>query len=342
MGLHKGRDDRRPFDDADVRRNGRAAAERSVDVERHAVMLAHRVRKTFRRLHPRFERRQIGAFRLYDRDIPEVRVVVDWYEGHLVVAEYERRQTASIPGYLRRLAEAAGEALAVPPERVHGRRRRTRPAEGERYGRLSTTGRRVEVREGDLRFLVNLDDYVDTGLFPDHRETRRRVRAESPGKRFLNLFGYTGTFTCHAAAGGARTTTTVDRSAAHLRWARDNLELNDLWGERHALVTAEVDGFLAQAAREGLRWDLAVLDPPSFSTGRGAPSFDVQRDHRALVRRTLERLAPGGVLYFSTNHQRFDPQLDGLGPGELREVTAETLPEDYRNRQVHRCWRLVR
>jgi 23S rRNA G2069 N7-methylase RlmK/C1962 C5-methylase RlmI len=311
-----------------------------MDAARHAEMLANRVRKAFRRLQPVFERRAIGAFRLYDRDIPEVRATVDWYEGHLVVAEYARRQTDEIPGYVETLARAAAAALDVPPGNIHVRRRRTRPAAGERYGRLGTSGRFLEVREGALRFRVNLDDYLDTGLFPDHRETRARVGAESGGKRFLNLFGYTGTFTCAAAAGGARSATTVDRSENYLRWTRDNLELNGLWGPRHRLVASDADPFLESAARGEARWDLCVVDPPSFSTGRGAPAFDVQRDHRALLEKALAVLAPRGVLYFSTNHQRFEPELDGL-PGEVREITEATVPIDYRNRRVHRCWRIA-
>ncbi|MBN1770394.1 MAG: class I SAM-dependent methyltransferase [Deltaproteobacteria bacterium] len=311
-----------------------------MDVARQAEMLANRVRKTFRRLGPRFERRRIGAFRLFDRDIPEIRAVVDWYEGHLVIAEYVRRQTDELPGWLPTMARAAAAALDVPPERVHLRRRRTRPASGPRYERLGARGRRLEVREGDLRFVIDLDAHLDTGLFADHRETRARLRAESRERRFLNLFGYTGTFTCAAAAGGAAATTTVDRSATYLRRARENLERNRLWSPRHELVRADVEPFLERARRAGRTWDLCLLDPPSFSTGRGAPPFDALRDHRALIERTLAVLAPSGVLYFSTNHQRFVPRLAGL-PAEVLEITDETIPEDYRNRTVHRCWRLV-
>lgn len=311
-----------------------------MNVARQAEMLANRVRKTFARLHPRFERRGIGAFRLYDRDIPEIRAAIDWYEGHLVVAEYARRQTDEAPGWLPAMADAVAAALGVPAERVHLRRRRTRPARGPRYERLGPAGRPLEVREGDLRFLVDLDARLDTGLFADHRETRARLRAESRGRRFLNLFGYTGTFTCAAAAGGAAATTTVDRSATYLRRARENLERNGLWGPRHELVRSDVTPFLERARRGGRTWDLCLLDPPSFSTRRNAPAFDVQRDHRALIERTLAVLAPGGVLYFSTNHQRFEPRLEGLGT-EIREITDETIPEDYRNRTVHRCWRMV-
>lgn len=292
-----------------------------------AEMLANRVRKNFRKLRPRFERRRIGAFRLYDRDIPEIRAAVDWYEGHLLVAEYAREQTEGLP-WLETMARAAADALQVPAEHVHLRKRRS----GERYERLASTGKRIEVREGDLTFLVNLDDYLDTGLFPDHRETRARVRKEARGKSFLNLFAYTGSFTCAAALGGASSTTSVDASRSYLDWARDNLKANALApGE---VIAGDAGEFLSRAGAR--RWQLCVLDPPSFSD-RGGRIFDVQQDHRALIERVLAVLEPGGVLWFSTNHQRFVPQLEGL---RFRE--EDTVPEDYRNRTVHRAFRIVR
>lgn len=289
-------------------------------------MLANRVRKSFRKLHPRMEQRRIGAFRLYDRDIPEIRAAIDWYEGHLVVAEYAREQTARLP-WLETMARAVAGELEVPWEQVHLKKRRT----GEKYARLARKGERLEVREGDLRFLVNLDDYIDTGLFPDHRETRALVRKEARGADFLNLFAYTGSFTCAAALGGAQSTTTVDASQNYLDWAGDNLRLNGFSGE---LVRADVSEFLDRAGAR--RWTLCVLDPPSYSD-HGGKVFEVQRDHRALIERTLAVLAPGGVLWFSTNHQRFEPELDGL---QAREV--DTVPEDFRNRAAHRAFRITK
>jgi 23S rRNA G2069 N7-methylase RlmK/C1962 C5-methylase RlmI len=309
-----------------------------MQLDRQAEMLANRVRKNFRRLHPIFERREIGAFRVYDWDIPEIRAAVDWYEGHLVVSGYERRQTDEQPGWLEALAHAAAGALGVAEGRIHLKRRRTRPAQGERYRRLAYDSMRVEVREAGLRFIANLSDYVDTGLFPDHRETRARIRAESAGAAFLNLFGYTGSFTCAAVRGGARESVTVDASSTYLRWARNNLELNGLASPRHELVRADVRAFLAETKR---RFTLCVLDPPSFSTRAASSPLDVQRDHPALVRAALAVLEPSGVLYFSTNHQRFEPRLDALPTREVREISAETAPIDYR-RPPHRCFRLMR
>lgn len=303
-------------------------------------MLGNRVAKTHKKLFPAFERRRVGAFRLYDRDIPEIRAVVDWVEGHLIVGEYARDLTDATEGWLEAMGASCAAALGVPAERLHLRRRRTRPVEGQRYERLAVTGARVEVREGDLRFLVNFDDYLDIGLFPDHRETRARVRAEAAGRAFLNLYAYTGAFTCAAAKGGARESVSVDASGHYLDWARDNLRLNGLDAPAHARVRLDARDYLRRALAEGRRFGLAVVDPPSFSSkGPEGADFDVLRDHRALLEETLAVLEPGGVLWFSTNHQRFEPRLEGLGAVEL---TAQTVPADYRNRQVHRSFRLVR
>ena len=268
--------------------------------------------------------------------------MVDWYAGHVVVAEYVRLQTG--PDWLPRMARAVGEALNLPPENVHIRQRRTKTGDEPRYARVKTAGpaTRIPVRERDLRFWINLDDFLDTGLYSDHRETRVLVRQLAADQDFLNLFAYTGAFTCAAAAGGARSTVTVDRSETNLKWAEDNLALNDLAGPQHHFVRADAFAYLTRAAREGRRFTLAVVDPPSFFQARkDARSFDINQDHPALLRDVLRLMAPGGTLFFSTNHQRFEPQLDDLSVRFIKEMTPATIPEDYRNRQVHRCWRMT-
>jgi 23S rRNA G2069 N7-methylase RlmK/C1962 C5-methylase RlmI len=313
-----------------------------IDAARHADMLANRVKKTHKKLAAKMERAQIGAYRLYDWDIPEVRAIVDWYEGHLVVAEYAREQTALIEDYVDVLGAASADALGVPRENVHTKARRTRPKTGDRYERLAKTGERIAVREGDLRFWCNLDDYLDTGLFPDHRRTRARVRSEAAKKRVLNLFSYTGSFSVYAARGGAARVTTVDASRTYLEWAEDNFALNELPTSRHVFVKDDVRDFLRFEAQRRHQYELIVCDPPSFSTGREKDSFDVQRDHPTLVAECVDLLAPGGALYFSTNHQRFEPQWESVEGAAIDEITSETVPEDYRNKRVHRCFRVVR
>jgi 23S rRNA (guanine2445-N2)-methyltransferase / 23S rRNA (guanine2069-N7)-methyltransferase len=198
------------------------------------------------------------------------------------------------------------------------------------------------VEENGLRFLVNFTDYLDTGLFLDHRILRRRIRELAPGKRFLNLFGYTGTATVYAAAGAAARTLTLDLSRTYLDWARRNLEINGLQGPAHALERADCVEWLA--GDDARRFDLVFLDPPTFSTSKSMErTLDVQRDHVALIHGALRRLAPGGLLIFSTNLRRFSLDRDALGRLVAEDWTRATLPKDYsrspRMRSVYALWR---
>lgn len=305
----------------------------------HAQILANRVRNRYRHLRRRFARQQIEYYRLYDWDIPEVRAVVDWVAGHLVVAEYERLQTG--PEWLPLMAKAVGEVLEVPAEKVFIKRRRTQQAQGSRYKRTpkGEKGVRIEIHERDLKFWVNLSAHLDTGLFSDHRNTRVLVRKMAKGQDFLNLFAYTGAFTCAAAAGGVKSSITVDRSATYLAWARENMKLNGLTSQKHQLMRSDTEQCLEKLKNRGQRFTLAFVDPPSFSQRRGGDGgFDVNRHHPELLNQVLDVMVPGGTIIFSTNHQRFDPKLNRLPVKNLKELTPATIPEDYRNRQVHRCW----
>ena len=305
----------------------------------HAQMLLNSVRNRYRHLAKRFRKARIECSRLYDWDSPEIRIVVDWYAGHLVVSEYERLQTG--PEYLPEMARAAATALNVPMENVHIRRRHTKVSDGPRYGKIASLDKRVEVREGDLRFLVNLTDFLDTGLFSDHRQTRNIIRRMAEGKDFLNLFAYTGAFTCAAALGNARSTVTVDRSETYVNWAKDNLELNGLWSDRHKLVQADAMKYLARAGKGDKRFDLAFVDPPSFYKDQSARvDFDINRDHPDLINRVLKIMRPGSDVLFSANHQRFEPRFEDLKVKEIVPLTPKTIPEDYRNRNIHHCWHI--
>ncbi len=310
---------------------------------RQARMLADRAKKRFQHFHRRYARQNIDCFRIYDWDIPEIRAVVDWYAGHLVVGEYTRRQ--SDPGWLPAMGGAVAEALGVPPGNVHLKLRRAGKRDGPRYERIDTTGRRVVVSEGDLKFHLNLDDFVDTGLFSDHRNTRRMVRQMAAGKDFLNLFCYTASFTCYAARGGARSSVSVDRSETAVKWARENMALNGIAEEGHAVVQLHVDDFLDTARRRRLQFDLAVVDPPSFSETRGRDlGFDVAREHPRLLAAVAEVMRRKGTVFFSTNHQDFALRTEGLEAFAVEEITAATIPEDYlrpRRPPIHRCWKLI-
>lgn len=311
-------------------------------VKHHAEILANRIRKRFRHLSRRFKREGIECFRLYDWDIKEIRAVVDWYAGHAVIGEYVRLQTG--PQWLPQMAAAVAAALELPPTRVHLRRRQTNTKEGPRYRPTfrSSQSKRFKARERDLYFWINLEDFLDTGLFSDHRNTRMIIKDIAAGKDFLNLFAYTGSFTCAAAAGQARSTVTVDRSENYLKWAKDNLKLNSLQGPQHSFVQSDAGKFLDRVLREKRLFTLAFIDPPSFFQDRSRNvSFDINRDHPELIQNVLKVMVPGSTLFFSTNHQRFEPRLNSLPVGNLVELTPATIPEDYRNRTVHRCWRMT-
>jgi 23S rRNA G2069 N7-methylase RlmK/C1962 C5-methylase RlmI len=316
-------------------------------LDAQARMLANRVAKTARHLRKWARREQVTCYRLYDRDIPEIPLAIDWYEGHLHIAAYARAHRPELerPEWIEAMAGAVAAALDVARDRVHTKRRSPQQRR-KKYGRLASSGERLIVEEGGRRFHVNLTDYVDTGLFLDHRPTRARVGREAAGARFLNLFCYTGAFTVHAAAGGARASTSVDLSQRYLAWAADNLALNDLTAPQHRLVRADAMEWLARppgtADADLGEYDLAVLDPPTFSNSkRMQGELDVRRDHPALIAGTLARLRRGGALYFSTNARRFTLDVDAIAGADVEDITAATTPPDFR-RRVHRCWRIVR
>ena len=308
----------------------------------HAEILSNRIRKQFRHFSRKYKKQNIDCFRLYDWDIKEVRAVVDWYAGHVVIGEYERLQTGE--DWLPQMAAAVAEALNVPADKLHVKHRRTKTEDGPRYAKneKKPQGERFEVRERDLKFWVNLSDYLDTGLYSDHRDTRVIIRELAKGKDVLNLYAYTGAFTCAAAAGGAKSTVTVDRSATYLQWAQDNLELNKLNGPQHTVVQSDVDKYLASVRGSSRKFTLAFVDPPSFFNDQSNNiSFDINEDHRQLLQNVLKVMVKGSFVFFSTNHQRFEPRFENLPIVDLVELTPKTIPEDYRNKAVHRCWRMT-
>ncbi len=304
-------------------------------------MLANRVRKRFKHLSGRFRRQNIEAYRLYDRDIPEIRAVVDWYAGHPVIGEYTRTQSGA--GWLPVMGKAVADALDVSMENVHLKKRKAGKQDGKRYERFAFKEEKIILSERDLKFSVNLNDFIDTGLFSDHRNTRQMVREMAGGKAFLNLYCYTGTFSCYAAKGGAKSTVSVDRSETLIRWAGENFKLNSIPEENNRLVQADTFEFLKRAKKQNQRFDLAVADPPSYSdTRRFNKKFDLSADHPLLLREVISLMNPGGIIIFSTNHQNFSPQFDALNISGIEEITDQTIPEDYisKRKKIHRCWKI--
>jgi 23S rRNA (guanine2445-N2)-methyltransferase / 23S rRNA (guanine2069-N7)-methyltransferase len=248
-----------------------------------------------------------------------------------------------------RLGEALGavaQVLELPEQRLVLKQRR-RQRGGDQYTKLDNSGRLHPVEEAGCRLLVNFRDYLDTGLFLDHRLTRALVRNLAPGRDFLNLFAYTGAATVQAAAGGARTTTSLDLSNTYLDWAEENLVLNRFGGAAHRLIQADCMAWLreqAEARTPERRYGLIFLDPPTFSTSkRMEETLDIQRDHGDLIRWAAQLLTPDGILLFSTNYRRFRLDNDSLAGLEVEDIGQATIPEDFRrNPRIHRCWRISR
>jgi 23S rRNA (guanine2445-N2)-methyltransferase / 23S rRNA (guanine2069-N7)-methyltransferase len=316
--------------------------------DEQAADFRRRLAKRFRHLSKWARRQGIEAFRVYDRDIPEIPLAIDWYAGWLHAAEYDRpheRTDVEHDVWLDRMVEAAAAELGVPPGRAFLKARR-RQRGGTQYEKVAERRAVLTVREADLAFEVNLSDYLDTGLFLDHRITRSLVRGEAAGKRMLNLFCYTGAFSVYAAAGGAVDTVSVDLSNTYLEWTRTNLARNRFTdAARHKTVRDDARAFLLHRARRGEPpFDLVVVDPPTFSRSAKSESpFDVERDHEELLSLVADNLVRGGVVFFSTNFRRFHLAAEQLAARyTIREITTRTLPEDFRDRRPHRAWRLVR
>jgi 23S rRNA (cytosine1962-C5)-methyltransferase len=302
--------------------------------------LVNRVQKNRRKLDKWARREGISAYRVYDRDMPEFPLAIDRYADWLHVQVFEKRRPLE-QAEITAIREALADASDVPPAQVVVKTRQ-RQRGSSQYERLAAETPSFTVDERGLRFEVNLGRYLDTGLFLDHRETRQRVRESAADKLFLNLFAYTGSFSVYAAAGGARRSVTVDLSKTYQAWSRRNLVRNGFDDfTRHSLVQADTTAFLERMRKAGARFDLVVLDPPSFSNSkRMQATFDVQRDHVDLLRRSLALLAPGGELLFSNNRRGFQLDQQVAEMADVEEITSQTVPLDFRRHTPHRCWRL--
>jgi 23S rRNA G2069 N7-methylase RlmK/C1962 C5-methylase RlmI len=321
------------------------AARAEAQIAAQAEMLGNRLEKRRRNLRKWARRVGAGAYRLYDRDIPEVPLVLDLYNDDessaIAGALYKRPYETEAAGESRWLAAMTGaisRSLGIPGELIF-LKERGRQRGNAQYAKIRSRGCFKDVLEGNLRFRVNLSDYLDTGLFLDHRKTRALVRELSPGKRVLNLFCYTASFSVYAAAGGAQSVDSVDLSNTYLEWAKANFALNKLEAlpvssralsgsaplPPYRLIRGDALRFIAEAG--SLRWDLIILDPPAFSNSKKMTgALDLKRDHRGLVRRCLKLLSPAGRLIFSANAKGF-----ALDPGDFPGTAAEDITEKLRD-----------
>jgi len=308
------------------------------DIEEGADF-ANRLIKNLRKVTKWARREGVSCFRVYDRDIPEYNVCVDVYDKWLHVQEYAPTVSVDSDRAKRRLTTiltVIREIFKIKKERIFIKTR-SRQKGKRQYEKKSSRGKLYVVREGSCRFLVNLSDYLDTGIFLDHRPIREKIAGESNGKRFLNLFGYTGTATVFAAMGGACSTTTVDLSNTYLHWANLNMSLNGFSNTSHKMLKADCLDWIYKTDKV---FDLIFVDPPTFSnTKKAGRIFDIQRDHGRLITTAMQRLDRRGMLLFSTNFKKFKLDKNLLNDFDILDISRQTIPLDFeRNPKIHSCW----
>jgi 23S rRNA (guanine2445-N2)-methyltransferase / 23S rRNA (guanine2069-N7)-methyltransferase len=319
------------------------------DIEKpQAPMFANRLQKNVKKLSKWAAQHHIFCYRVYDADLPEYSAAIDIYQGEKTwvnVQEYEPPKSIEPQKAQERLAGLLAEIpaiLNIPTTQLFLKTRRKQRSI-QQYEKQNETGIFHQINEGGCQLLVNFDDYLDTGLFLDHRPIRLRLQKEAFDKRFLNLFAYTGSATVHAAVGGAVATTSVDMSNTYLQWAKKNLALNNTKG-KHEFIQADCIEWLDNEAntKNGREYDLIFLDPPTFSNSKRMDDiFDVQRDYIPLIQKTLKLLAPDGVLYFSTNFRKFKFDEKAFEHLEISDITKQSIPEDFaRDAKVHYCWEI--
>jgi len=312
--------------------------------EERAAMLRNRLKKNLKTVGQWARKQGIGCYRLYDADMPEFALAIDIYEGRVHVQEYAAPKSVDERSARERLAEA----LAVIPEAIGVEReamvckQRQRQTGTSQYEKQAASGEFFTVHEHGCALKVNLRDYLDTGLFLDHRPVRHWIQRNAGGKRFLNLFCYTGAATVHAAAGGATRSLSLDMSKTYVNWAQENLALNGADASHHRVEQADCLAWLASKPSADQRFDLIFMDPPTFSnSARMAGVLDIQKDHGRMIRQAMQRLTSEGLLIFSTNFRRF--KLDESLEEEfaVEEVSQDTIDRDFqRNPRIHRCWHI--
>ncbi|HEY9119198.1 MAG TPA: bifunctional 23S rRNA (guanine(2069)-N(7))-methyltransferase RlmK/23S rRNA (guanine(2445)-N(2))-methyltransferase RlmL, partial [Marinobacter sp.] len=312
--------------------------------QERADMLRNRLKKNLKTVGQWARKQGIGCYRLYDADMPEFALAIDIYEGRVHVQEYAAPKSVDERSARERLAEALAvipEALGVDREDMVCKQRQ-RQAGTSQYEKQAASGEFFNVTEHGCVLKVNLKDYLDTGLFLDHRPVRHWIQQHAAGKRFLNLFCYTGAATVHAAVGGATRSLSLDMSKTYVNWAEENLALNGVDASHHRVEQADCLAWLAAKPATDQRFDLIFMDPPTFSnSARMAGVLDIQKDHGRLIRQAMQRLTSEGLLIFSTNFRRF--KLDESLEEEfaIEEVTRDTLDRDFqRNARIHRCWHI--
>jgi 23S rRNA (cytosine1962-C5)-methyltransferase len=311
------------------------------------TMFRNRLHKVAKHLSKHARREGLTCYRVYDHDLPEFPLCIEFYDDKLYVAEYRRRHGMTDEehdDWMEKTLEVIMEVLHVKRENIFLKLRQRKPGRLGQYQKTGASLHEFVVTENGLKFLVNLSDYLDTGLFLDHRITRQLVREQSAGKKVLNLFAYTGSFSVYAAAGKAKEVVTVDLSKTYLDWAQRNFDLNNPLfdtGQNFRFVHADVKKWLALS--EGKDFDIIIMDPPTFSNSKRMDGMlDIQRDHVALINHCMEALVPGGQLYFSTNFRKFILEKEQLNAATIKDITRQTTPFDFEGRLFRFCYLLIK
>ncbi len=279
-----------------------------------------------------------NCYRVYDKNISSLQITVDMYGSSIYILDYREGSDNDEPS-ADALIDTVFRMLYIKKEQIFYKNRKTRQGISQ-HKKLDDSGNLVEVKENGLRFLVNLHDYIDTGLFLDHRKTRELVRDSAMGKNVLNLFAYTGSFSVYAANGGAETIDTVDLSVNYNRWAEKNLNLNGFADKKYTFTASDTAVWLSNAQKSKKKYDIIIVDPPTFSNSRKMEgTFDIQRDYASLLKACLLILSMDGYIIFSTNFTKFHFDPGRFQNIHSKEITNITIDEDYsKKRKPHRCW----
>lgn len=308
-------------------------------------MFRNRLQKVFSHLSRQARRQHISCYRVYDHDLPEFPFCIELYEDKIYLAEYKRHHRMSEEEHeqwLDACLPVISEIIKVQAEKIFLRQRQRKAGRQGQYEKLASEQEFFVAEESGLKFKINLTDYLDTGLFLDHRITRSMVREEAKDKQVLNLFCYTGSFSVYAAAGGAAAVHSVDLSKTYLNWAEDNMRLNHLFDEnRHRFIHADVKQYLDELPA-GF-FDLVIMDPPTFSNSKRMKDFlDIQRDHPDMINKTLHAMKRGGVLYFSTNFRKFQLGTDKIQTASVKDITKATMPFDFQGKLFRYCFKIAK
>jgi 23S rRNA G2069 N7-methylase RlmK/C1962 C5-methylase RlmI len=310
------------------------------DGEDKSSSLMNCIRNKYRHIRKWAKRTCTNCFRIYDRDIPYIPLAIDFYDGRFCVQYFSKGEQEDPPALIEEeLTHALKGLFNAEPSSIYWRTR-IRRERLQQYEKVGESKEFFNVLEYGVKFNINLVDYLDTGLFLDHRETRRMVACLSKGKRILNLFAYTCSFSVHAAAAGASFTKSVDMSNTYTEWGRDNFLLNSLSLENNPIVRADCLKFLDD---EIAKYDIIIIDPPTISRSKKMDQmFDIQLDYIALIGKALKLLDPGGVIFFSTNSRKFAFDENQFKGACSVEISHKTLPIDFHDPKIHRCWKILR